>query len=158
LTAWADFRFKASVPVNPRIRLTLFLGFAFIAGCATPPPKNSSSPPKLISCRAAVYPADLKRAGITGEAVVDFVVTANGDVVSPVVFSATNPEFGQAAVAAISEWKFTPAVLDGRAVNVRMRQPFRFTLDYNKPYVLAPWIGLGIVAPGHAPGSGPGRR
>ncbi|HVU34814.1 MAG TPA: energy transducer TonB [Opitutaceae bacterium] len=74
------------------------------------------------------YPAALRKAGVTGEATVDFIVMPDGTVAQPTVFAATDPRFGEAAVACVKRWKFKPAERDGHPVATRMQVPIMFTL------------------------------
>lgn len=85
-------------------------------------PRHISSPPPE-------YPMELRAKGITGEALVEFIVTENGDVAAATVVKATHPLFGEAAAKAVSGWKFHPGKVGGRAVNTRMQQPVTFSLD-----------------------------
>jgi TonB family protein len=74
------------------------------------------------------YPQRLRVMGLSGRAVVDFVVDRHGIVRDAAVASASDPEFGAAAVAGVSQWKFKPGVKDGRAVAVHMRVPIVFSV------------------------------
>ncbi|MDP3071837.1 MAG: energy transducer TonB [Opitutaceae bacterium] len=75
------------------------------------------------------YPFELRRRGVAGEVIVDFVVDVNGDVRNPYALRATHPGFGPAAVAAVAQWKFEPGRKGGRDVNTHMQVPIVFTLD-----------------------------
>lgn len=76
------------------------------------------------------YPFEMKRQGITGEVLVEFIVDTNGDVRNPYVVKSTNREFESAAIQAISKWKFRPGKKGGRVVNTgRVQQPFSFNLN-----------------------------
>jgi len=75
------------------------------------------------------YPFEMKRAGITGEVLLEFVIDVNGDVKNPVVVKSTQREFENAALQAVMKWKFTPGKKGGRAVNSRRQQPISFTLN-----------------------------
>lgn len=77
----------------------------------------------------AQYPFELKKAKITGEVIVEFIVDSNGKVRNPFVVRSTHQGFNEAAVLAISKWKFAPGNVDGRAVNTRMRIPITFSLE-----------------------------
>lgn len=76
--------------------------------------------------KAPVYPAKLKAEGVKGEATISFVVSPAGDVVSTSVMRATQPEFGEAAMAAVREWKFKPGIKDGKPVYTHMAVPIVF--------------------------------
>ncbi|MCF7688978.1 MAG: TonB family protein [Cephaloticoccus sp.] len=75
------------------------------------------------------YPFEMRRAGITGEVVVEFIVDTNGDSRNAFAVRSTQREFEQAAVQAVSKWKFRPGRKGGRAVNTRMQVPIVFTLN-----------------------------
>lgn len=76
------------------------------------------------------YPFEMKRQGITGEVLVEFIVDTNGDVRNPYVVKSTNRDFENAALQAISKWKFKPGKKGGRTVNTsRVQQPFSFNLN-----------------------------
>jgi TonB family protein len=65
-------------------------------------------------------------ARVAGGAEIAFVVDQDGYVTAPEVKSATNPAFGELARQTVLTWKFRPATKGGRAVSVRVIQPFRF--------------------------------
>ncbi len=75
------------------------------------------------------YPFELRRAGITGEVTVDFIVDASGNVQKAVAVKSTRPEFEAAAVEAIGAWKFEAGMKGGRAVNTHMQVPIVFSLN-----------------------------
>ena len=70
----------------------------------------------------------MRRAGITGDVLVEFIVDANGDVRNAFAVRSSQREFETAAVQAVSKWKFKPGRKGGRAVNTRMQQPITFSL------------------------------
>jgi len=73
-----------------------------------------------------VYPEPLLKAGVVGHAMVAIRITPTGLVLDPVVVSATDPAFGEAAVVAIRQWRFLPMVENGRAVESKVSLPFNF--------------------------------
>ena len=73
------------------------------------------------------YPSDLKRQGISGQAIVEFIVDTNGNVTAAQIVRSTHREFEAPSLAAILKWKFRPGKKGGRTVNVRVQQPFDFT-------------------------------
>jgi protein TonB len=78
---------------------------------------------------APLYPGQLKQAGVTGSAVVDFIVDATGAVRRPYVRSATNEAFGAAAVQGVAKWRFRPGLRHGRPVNTHLQIPIIFSLN-----------------------------
>jgi len=75
------------------------------------------------------YPFEMRRAGIAGEVVVDFIVDQNGDVQNAYALRSSQREFESAAVQAVSKWKFKPGKRGGRSVNTHMQVPIVFTLN-----------------------------
>jgi protein TonB len=76
-----------------------------------------------------VYPFEMRRAGIAGDVLVDFIVDSNGDVRNAYAARSSQREFEAAAVQAVSKWKFRPGKKGGRAVNTHMQVPIVFTLN-----------------------------
>jgi len=117
-------------------------------GCATSPTSSSTSaarantaveptpqldrvdqiPIPLVQTEP-IYPYELRKKGITGSAVVGFIVDTKGNVHDVRVIQATHEEFGMAAVACVSKWKFKPGVRGGRTVNTLLSVPIYFDLS-----------------------------
>jgi protein TonB len=76
-----------------------------------------------------IYPYEMRRAGITGEVNVGFIVDVNGDVHDAYVINSTHREFEVSAVQAVGKWKFRPGRRGGRAVNTRMSVPIVFSFN-----------------------------
>jgi TonB family protein len=75
---------------------------------------------------APEYPASLLKAKVEGQAVVSFRVGTSGRILAPVVKSASDPAFGEAALAAVRLWRFLPKVKNGHAVETKAEMPFVF--------------------------------
>ena len=83
--------------------------------------------PKLIKSINPVYPEMARRAGLQGQVLVAFIVTREGRVVEPRVLK--GPEiFRAAALEAVSQFLFEPAMQNDRAIAVRITMPIRFRL------------------------------
>jgi protein TonB len=78
---------------------------------------------------APTYPFEMRRAGVTGDVLVDFIVDTNGDVQNAYAAKSSQREFEQAAVQAVSKWKFKPGRKGGRNVNTHMQVPIVFNLN-----------------------------
>lgn len=85
-----------------------------------------------------VYPFELRRRGITGEAMIDFVVDVDGSVVDAVVLRANDVRIGDAARSAVAKWKFRPAEIDGHPVRCHMEVPIAFTLNDEFSHAASP--------------------
>jgi TonB family protein len=82
--------------------------------------------PKLFFGPPPEYPASLKAANLGGQAMVAVHIGTNGAVSNPVLRSATDPAFGDAALAAVQMWRFLPTIKDDHAVNTQAVVPFTF--------------------------------
>jgi len=77
-----------------------------------------------------VYPLSMREAGLTGVVPIEAVIGRDGSVASVRVLSAqVHPDFAIAAVDAVRQWRFTPTLLNGVAVEVVMRVSVTFDLD-----------------------------
>ena len=74
------------------------------------------------------YPAEFRKAGTAGEAVLEFVVDADGAVQGAVAVKSTHREFELAALEAVKQWKFEPGEKGGQRVQTRMQVPIKFTM------------------------------
>jgi len=90
--------------------------------------KSIDQKPVAIDQANPVYPSELKKLGVEGRVVVDFVVAADGGVVDAHAVSFTNSGFADAAVKAVSEWVFKPGQKTGRSVNTRMNALITFSV------------------------------
>jgi TonB family protein len=73
----------------------------------------NASPPRPFFGPAPDYPDSLKSTNARGRVVIGLRIRANGAVRDPVVQSASDPAFGEAALAAVRMWRFLPAIKDG---------------------------------------------
>ncbi|MCX6953580.1 MAG: TonB family protein [Verrucomicrobia bacterium] len=75
------------------------------------------------------YPFEAKRAGLTGEVLVEFVVDETGGVHAPRVVRSTDRVFEEAALRAVARWKFEAGKRGGKPVRFRMALPIVFSLS-----------------------------
>ena len=96
-------------------------------------PVRQGSPDRdfmVISRIPPQYPYRAQRRGIEGWVKVSLLITEQGTVQDVVVVDA-QPEgvFDNAAIRAVSKWKFKPRIENGKAVAVRAEQVVTFKLD-----------------------------
>ncbi|MEQ8178827.1 MAG: TonB family protein [Amphiplicatus sp.] len=77
------------------------------------PPTTGMKPLIRVAPR---FPEACASKGVEGVVLVEFDVTAEGNVVNPRVISSSNSCFDRAAVRAVSGWKYPPDMRDGRPV------------------------------------------
>jgi protein TonB len=82
-------------------------------------------PAEIISRSEPVYPYAARVAGIRGTVVLEGVVGLNGRVKDLKVVSGA-PTLRQAAVTAVNQWIYRPALLNGKPIESRIRAEIRF--------------------------------
>jgi TonB family protein len=84
-------------------------------------------PPVKIKDAKPEYPQDAKDAGVQGIVILDATIDEQGDVANVRVVRSV-PMLDQAAMDAVREWKFQPALLNGKPVAVIVTMTVNFTL------------------------------
>lgn len=149
IRAWR-FEPAEKIPAPPIEALVPVVRFFFSSGNVSMVPVSSSSPlggrrrvradtpielpnfshldatPRALQRPDPEFPVALRGRVARGTALVKFFVDAEGRVRVPVAISATEPEFGEAAVAAIRQWRFEPPHIDGKPVIAIEGQFFQF--------------------------------
>jgi protein TonB len=83
-----------------------------------------------LQCPPTSYPADARRAGLTGWVQVEFVVNADGSVrTARAVEAQPKGVFEASAVLAAQRCKFKPKMADGKPVEQRGRRKWNFDLN-----------------------------
>jgi TonB family protein len=86
--------------------------------------------PKKLKHTSPEYPASMREAGLEGTVPMEALIGRDGTVTSVNILSAdVHPEFARAATDAVSQWLFSPTLLNGEAVEVRMAVSVRFSLE-----------------------------
>ena len=96
---------------------------------ATADASPDSAPRPILQARP-VYPYAAKIRGIEGRVLLDFTVYPDGHCGEAQVLSASPAGyFEKAALDAVEQWRFTPALKDGKAVPSRMKIQIAFDLQ-----------------------------
>lgn len=77
----------------------------------------------------AEYPADAQDRHIEGVVWVKALLQTDGTIKKAVVVKTDNAIFNAPSIKAMLQWKFTPAILHGKPVNIWVVEPFRFKLN-----------------------------
>ncbi len=124
-----------------QVVLHLFVGAFEVFQSEQPAPERTAALDRMIAKRITgvtqagpkpfygttpAYPAALHKSGLKGEAVVTMRIDARGYVIEPVIERASEPPFGEEALAAVRSWRFIPQVQEGRAVESKASIPFAF--------------------------------
>lgn len=85
--------------------------------------------PRKLEDAKPVYPIAMRAAGREGVVPIEAIIGVDGRVTSARVTTAqVHPDFAIAAVDAVRQWRFSPTLLNGKAVEVVMTVTIDFTL------------------------------
>ena len=93
-------------------------------------PWRSEENAEVLTAPLPVYPELLRQAGVQGRVVLEAVVDTTGRVLpqSILLVSGTNPAFVAPARQALLATLFRPAMVGGKAVQMRIRIPYDFAI------------------------------
>ena len=90
---------------------------------------NIKAPTKVVNVNP-VYPQSMRAAGRSGVVPLDALIGTDGTVVfARVVSASVHPDFADAAIDAVRQWKFSPTLLNGKPVEVLMGVTISFALE-----------------------------
>ena len=88
-----------------------------------------AEPPVVLEKKFPAWPAEYRAGGITGEVVVQGIVGLDGRLRDLEVVRTDHELLAASALEALREWRFQPATLQGRPVEVYHTITQRFRLD-----------------------------
>jgi TonB family protein len=91
-------------------------------------PGSGIDPPRLLREVKAEYTEDARRHGITGDVELEIVVRRDGSVGDVNILKGLGAGLDQRAVAAVRQWRFSPAHRKGEPVDVIVEVAVEFTL------------------------------
>ena len=90
-------------------------------------------PPEVIRKVMPEYPREALRDNIEGRVILMIVIDVEGNVIEVRVVRSIPPKiFDDAAIEAMSQWKFKPAQQNGVPIKVRLAYPIEFSLTRRK--------------------------
>ena len=90
---------------------------------------NIKAPTKVLNVNP-VFPQSMRAAGRSGVVPLDALIGTDGNVLfARVVSASVHPDFADAAIEAVRQWKFTPTLLNGKPVEVWMTVTIHFALE-----------------------------
>lgn len=87
-----------------------------------------STEPVLTNGEMPEYTEFARSHDLKGTVVLEALVDENGNVFAAEVVDSVHKELDKAALAAVADWKFNPAIEDGKAVMKVVRIPINFNL------------------------------
>lgn len=91
-------------------------------------PGSGITPPRLLREVKADYTEAARRAGVSGEVVLEIVVRSDGRVGDVTVLRGLAAGLNEEAIAAVRQWQFAPATRSGAPVDVIVEVAVEFTL------------------------------
>lgn len=86
------------------------------------------TPPRATYSPDPEYDDASRRAKLSGSVVLSIVVTKEGNVGDPKIVQSLSPNLDKQAVKAVSKWKFTPAMRDGKPIAVQIKVEVTFRI------------------------------
>lgn len=108
-----------------------FMAFGSLPAGARTAGGGEMAPPKLVRSVDPVYPEAARKAGVEGIVILEAATDIYGRVASVKVLRSI-PLLDQAAVDALRQWVYEPAVVNGQPAPVTFSVTVRFTLDETK--------------------------
>lgn len=96
------------------------------------PAPSAVTPPQVLEHVDAVYPTSRLGEAIESNVVVIVTVEKDGHVGETSIGESGGADFDDAAITAVKQWRFTPAVKAGNPVRARIRVPFHFAPEAHK--------------------------
>ncbi len=115
------------IPLTPAARGTTRRAVRAESPIELPNFSHLDQAPALLHQPPPKFPVTLRARAMEGSVIVKYFVDTMGKVRLPSVISATDPEFGVAALDAIRQWRYEPPRIDGRPVVALERHSFHFT-------------------------------
>ena len=96
----------------------------------TCPPSELDQPIAVLQTVNPPHPGRAENAAQpSGTTMIDFYVDETGQIRMPVVTESTNQKYAEAAVGALSQWRFAAPTKHGKPIAVRVQQQFVFPAD-----------------------------
>jgi periplasmic protein TonB len=124
--------------ILPLLLASLYLPVSHAADQTTPstaPASTTPAVPENTTCKIhrttpVRYPVSLMRDGVShGEARVLINIDASGKLTESMILGYTHRPFGEAALAAVNEWRYEPARYNGETAGTVADITFRFEVD-----------------------------
>jgi protein TonB len=87
------------------------------------------TPPRVVEKAFPSYPEDAKKEKVQGVVIVQAVIDKDGTVSRVRAVKRLHPSLDEAALDAIRQWRFEPALLEGEPVAVHYNLTINFRLD-----------------------------
>jgi len=101
-------------------------------GTRKPAERSDHQGPKLVKKVNPTYPEEVKKEGIEGTVILEATIDTEGNVAEVKVLKGGIESLNKAAVEAIRQWKYEPAIIGGKAMPVNITVTIKFAPDQGK--------------------------
>ncbi len=109
-----------------------------------PPAHQLTRQPSIVKSVDAVYPAEAKADGLSGDVGLEITLAANGSITDLKVAEPGGHGFDEAAMAAVKQFVFTPAEIDGQPAAVTFHYVYHFVMPLPPPPPSTPDAGVEV--------------
>jgi len=95
--------------------------------------RETQREPVLLKSVNPIYPSGFSKSKVETTVDLLIVIDEKGNVVEANVLRAVHESFGNAALGAVRQWKFKPAMKNGKLIKARRIQPIFFSFSGRKP-------------------------
>lgn len=133
LRARRSLRWAAAATIATSAALLVSGASAQPTDPASAPVRAEVTPPQLEQFVSAPYPKQAQDKGIEGAVVLQLDIDATGRVTEVAVHTPAGHGFDEAAVEAAKQFRFAPALREGKPIPARILYRYNFTLDIKEP-------------------------
>lgn len=121
-----------------RTSLSAILFAVLVTAATAEAQPAATTPPTIATFVRADYPAAARDAGREAAVELEVTIGVDGQVIDARVLAPAGDGFDEAALAAVRQFVFTPAIKDGQPIAARVRYRYVFTLDAPAPAEVTP--------------------
>ncbi|HVE84164.1 MAG TPA: TonB family protein, partial [Myxococcales bacterium] len=126
LRAAALFALAIAVPALPQ---EAYEGAVRRGEKPPPPPPQLTKPPQLLRSVEPAFPPEAAEAKLSGDVTMEIEIAPDGTVSGARVVQGAGHGFDEAAVAAVRQFAFSPAEIDGKPAPVRIQYTQHFVFQ-----------------------------
>jgi TonB family protein len=97
-----------------------------------PAERSEHQGPKLVKKVNPTYPEEARKEGIEGTVILEATIDTDGNVAEVKVLRGGHESLNKAAAEAIKQWKYEPAIIEGKAMPVNITVTIKFSPDKDK--------------------------
>jgi TonB family protein len=85
--------------------------------------------PVLLKEKRVPYPPEARAKNVSGDVTAEIIISSSGRVIQVTILQSPDEILSNAAREALSSFEFKPAMMEGKAVSVKIKYRYRFVLE-----------------------------